>query len=234
MALQLSPEAMVSDRFPEQVGDLLGYLAGEMPDGHPFAHVRAMPASKSTPEPWLLGSSDQSAILAALFGCPFSFAHFINPRGGEEAMRTYRENFRPSRWASTPRASIAVFVICAETAAEANRLATSRDLWRLRLDRGELSPIPSIAEAEGYPYSHEERLRIAANRKRMVIGDPGEAKQRLLGMAEAYSVGEIVVVTITYDFAARRHSYELLADVFGLAQCAASEAREDAVDAGRR
>ena len=53
-------------------------------------------------------------------------------------------------------------------------------------------------------------------------------------MAEAYGVGEIVVVTITYDFAARLRSYELLADVFGLAQCAASEAREDAVDAGRR
>jgi len=229
MALQLLPETMAGDRFPGQVADLLGYLTDKLPDGHPFARVRAMPAGDSAPEPWLLGSSDQSAILAALFGCPFAYAHFISPRGGEEVMRAYRENFRPSRWSAAPRASIAIFVICAETTAEAERLTASRDLWRLRLDRGELGPIPSIAEAESHPYTREERLRIFFNRKRMVIGDPASAKARLGEMAAAYGVDEVVVVTITHDFQARLRSYELLAEAFGLASRAAMIRTEEPV-----
>jgi alkanesulfonate monooxygenase SsuD/methylene tetrahydromethanopterin reductase-like flavin-dependent oxidoreductase (luciferase family) len=87
----------------------------------------------------------------------------------------------------------------------------------LRLDQGHLGPVPSIEEAEAYPYSREERLRIAFNRRRMVIGAPEQAKARLLELAEQYGVEELVIVTICYDFAARLRSYELLAQVFGLA-----------------
>jgi alkanesulfonate monooxygenase SsuD/methylene tetrahydromethanopterin reductase-like flavin-dependent oxidoreductase (luciferase family) len=107
-------------------------------------------------------------------------------------------------------------VLCADTEAEAMRLAQSRDLWRLRLDQGYLGPVPSIAEAEAHPYSREERLRIAMNRRRMVIGTPEQARQRILDLAEHYGVDEIVVVTICHDFAPRLRSYELLAQVFEL------------------
>jgi alkanesulfonate monooxygenase SsuD/methylene tetrahydromethanopterin reductase-like flavin-dependent oxidoreductase (luciferase family) len=134
-------------------------------------------------------------------------------------MAAYRDRFRPSAHLTAPLGSIGLFVLCADTEVEAQRLAQSRDLWRLRLDQGYLGPVPSTAEAEAYPYSREERLRIAMNRRRMVIGAPEQVKQRLLELAENYGVDEIVVVTICHDAAPRLRSYELLAQVFELTPC---------------
>jgi luciferase family oxidoreductase group 1 len=215
-ALQAGPGAIGAEYYPSQVQDLLGYLGDGLPEDHPFARIRVTPEPAGRPEVWLLGSSDQSALVAAYLGCAFSFAHFINDQGGVRVMTAYRERFRPSAHLSAPLGSIGVFVLCADTDAEAQRLAQSRDLWRLRLDQGYLGPVPSVAEAEAHEYSREERLRIAMNRRRMVIGAPEQAKARLLELAEQYGVGELVVVTICHEFAPRLRSYELLAQVFEL------------------
>jgi luciferase family oxidoreductase group 1 len=125
------------DRFPEQIADLVGYLGDCLPANHPFARVRAMPAGPTAPEVWLLGSSDQSALYAAHFGLGFSFAHFINADGGAEVTRAYRDRFRPSAAFPEPRASVGVFALCADTEAEARRLAQSRDLFIVRSTRAD-------------------------------------------------------------------------------------------------
>jgi luciferase family oxidoreductase group 1 len=216
-ALQHGPGALGIEHFPGQIADLLGFLRDAMPAGHPFAGVHAEPRGPGAPQLWLLGSSDQSAAYAAHFGCAFSFAHFITDQGGPAVMGAYRELFRPSPWLASAQGSIGVFVLCADSEAEARRLALSRDLWRLRLDRGELGPFPSIEEAEAYPLSREDRLRLAFNRRRQVVGAPEQVKEELMALGALYGVSEFVVVTICYDFAARRRSYELLAQVFGLA-----------------
>ena len=215
-ALQQGTGALGVEHFPMQVADLLAYLRDALPAEHPFAGVTAQPRGPSAPEPWLLGSSDQSAALAAHFGCAFSFAHFINDRGGAEVMAAYRAHFRPSPWLDRPLGSIGVFVLTAETEEAARRLALSRDLWRLKLDQGIIAPIPPIEEAEAYPYSREEGLRIAVNQRRQIVGSPEQVKGQLEALAAAYGVDELVVVSICYDFAARLRSYELLAEVFGL------------------
>src|SRR5439155_1307504 len=124
------------ERFPQQVADLLGFLHGALPEGHPFAKVVAMPTGPTAPEVWLLGSSDQSAAIAAHFGAYFSFAHFINADGGAEVTRAYRRQFRASLWCTAPRSSAAVFVVCADTDAEAQRVAKSRELFIVRLYTG--------------------------------------------------------------------------------------------------
>src|SRR5205814_9130057 len=98
--------------FPQQVQDLLAFVHGELPPEHPFAKVRAMPTGPTAPELWLLGSSDQSAALAAYFGTAFSFAHFINAEGGAEVTRAYARQLRPSPWTPAARASGAVFGVC--------------------------------------------------------------------------------------------------------------------------
>src|SRR6266566_8306420 len=100
--------------FPKQVEDLVAFVHGELPPEHPFATVRAMPTGPTAPELWLLGSSDQSAALAAHFGAAFSFAHFISDEEGAEITRAYARSFRPSAALATPQASAAVFVVCAE------------------------------------------------------------------------------------------------------------------------
>src|SRR4051812_43244954 len=95
-ALAHGPGALGIEEFPRQIQDLLAYLRDQIPDGHAFAGVSAQPRGATMPEPWLLGSSDQSALYAAYFGCAFSFAHFITDRMGPEIMAAYRDNFRPS------------------------------------------------------------------------------------------------------------------------------------------
>ncbi len=219
-ALAHGPGKLGIEEFPNQIADVLAYLRDVIPDGHPFAGVSAQPRGATAPEPWLLGSSDQSALYAAYFGCAFSFAHFITDRMGPEIMAAYRQQFRPSIWLPQPLGSIGVAAICAETETEAKRLAQSRDLSRIRMEQGILKPVPSVEEAEAYDYSREERLRIAMNRQRQVIGDPAQCKEQILALAQKYDIEEFVILTITYDFAARLKSYELLAKEFGLSPLA--------------
>jgi luciferase family oxidoreductase group 1 len=203
-------------RFPDQVGDLIGFLTDGLPPGHRFASVRAMPAGDGVPELWLLGSTDSSAACAAHFGTAFSFAHFINADGGAAVTRAYARAFRPSRTLPAPRASAAVFVVCAKTEAEAERLARSRDLFIVRLYTGRPGPYPSVEDAERYPYSVRETAIVEHARRRTVAGAPEQVRARLLALAADYGVDELVVVTITHDPKARLRSYELLAQAFGL------------------
>jgi luciferase family oxidoreductase group 1 len=216
-ALQHGPGALGIEHFPTQIADLLGFLADALPAGHPFTGIHAMPTGTGAPELWLLGSSDQSAAYAAHFGCAFSFAHFINDENGPEIMAAYRRHFRPSPRLAAPHGSIGVFVLCAESEEEAKRLASSRDLWRLRLDQGILGPIPTIEEALAHPYSERDLARIAYNRRRQVVGTPEQVTARLTELAALYGVDELIVVSICFDFAARMKSYELLAKAFALA-----------------
>ena len=182
---------------------------------HPFAPVKAMPAGATSPEVWLLGSSDYSGALAADLGLRFAFAHFISARGGDAVTRAYRENFRPSARDAAPRALVCVFVICAETAAEAERLAGSIDLRRLHMALGIDSPVPTAEEAAAHRYSDRERAFVLSQRERLVHGAPDEVRDKLLALTERFAADELMVITITGEYASRLRSYELLASAFG-------------------
>jgi luciferase family oxidoreductase group 1 len=216
MALSHGPGALGIEHFPGQIRDLMGYLDGSLPEDHPFAKVQAMPTGPTNPELWLLGSSDQSASFAAHFGCAFSFAHFIVAEGGERVVRAYREHFQPSETLAQSSASIGIFVICADTEAEAKRLSKSRDLWMLRLSRGETAPVPTVEEAESYPYSDRELAVVQFNSTRIIAGDPAWVRASIDELGQRYGVDEFVVVSICHDFDARLRSYELLAREFNL------------------
>jgi luciferase family oxidoreductase group 1 len=204
------------EHFPAQIADLIGYLHDRLAPDHPFAGVRAMPTGPTTPELWLLGSSDASAIYAAQVGAAFSFAHFISTEGGPEAMHAYRAAFRPSVTLAEPRANVAVFALCADTEAEARRQARSRDLFLLRLYTGRFGPYPSVEEAEGYPYTDRDLAIIQHTRQRTIAGAPEQVRDRLLSLAAEHGVDELVVVSMAHDFKSRVRSYELLADAFAL------------------
>jgi luciferase family oxidoreductase group 1 len=222
---QLTARALRDDAgpeyFPQQVADLVGFLHGALPEGHPYAPVIAMPTGPTAPEIWLLGSSDQSAALAAHFGTGFSFAHFINEEGGAEVTRAYRRQFRPAARRAAPRSSAAVFVVCADTEAEARRLAKSRKLFIVRLYTGRAGRYPSVEEAEAYPYSDRELAILRHAQRRTVAGAPEQVRERLEALAADYEADELVIVSITHDPKARRRSYELIAKVFGLEEAGA-------------
>jgi luciferase family oxidoreductase group 1 len=205
-----------AEEFPQQVVDLVGFLDRTLPAQHPFARVTAQPAGEGSPEVWLLGSSDYSGALAAHLGLRFSFAHFISAHGGEAVMNAYREHYRPSPRELRPHAMLTVFAVCAPTDAEADRLAGAIDLRRLRMEQGINLPVPSQAEVDGYAYSAPERAVVARNRARTLIGSPQRLHREMLELADAFCADELMVLTITGDYATRRRSYELLAEVFEL------------------
>jgi luciferase family oxidoreductase group 1 len=210
------PAGVGVDDFVGKVADVLGFLHGDLPPEHPYGSVLAMPTGPTAPEVWLLGSSDQSGALAAHFGLGFAFAHFINADGGAEVTRAYARGFKPSPLLAEPRASVAVFVVCAPTEEEAVRLAQSRDLFIVRLYTGRSSRYPSVAEAEGYSYSPREWMIVEHARRRRVVGTPAQCRARLEALAGEYGVDEVVVVTITETWETRLRSYVLLAEVFEL------------------
>ena len=216
-AFALNPDAnAAAERFPQQVQDLMGWLGDGLPTTHPFRSVTANPAVPTRPEVWILGSSDFGAQLAAYFGLPYCFAHFITDgRGSEEAMALYREGFRPhpgqAGRLAAPRGALGVFALTAETEAEAFRLFRSRELWRLSRDRGIFPPLPSVAEAEAHEYSPDELARLERMRARALVGAPEQVVAKLEAVAAAHGVEEIAVLTPCHDPAARQASYRLLA-----------------------
>jgi luciferase family oxidoreductase group 1 len=203
-----------ADRMPRQMLDLIGFLDDSLPSGHPFAGVKAQPAGETSPEVWLLGSSDYSGALAAQLGLRFAFAHFISAHGGDAVTRAYRERYEPSARAPQPWSLVCVFVICAETRREAERLAASIDLRRLHMAKGIDAPVPTLEEARAYRYSLQERAYVEQQRTRLVHGDPGEVREKLLEMKERLAADELMILTITGDYASRRTSYRLVAEAF--------------------
>jgi luciferase family oxidoreductase group 1 len=213
--VSMALESTEIQRFPRQVQDVVGFLDRTLPDDHPFAKLVAMPSGETSPEVWLLGSSDYSAALAAELGLPFAFAHFIS--GDAAAVtRMYRRDFRPSARCSEPRVLLAVAALAAETPEEAEKLAATIDLWRLRIRHGVDLPVPSREEALAYPYTPYDREEIAYNRRRLALGAPNAVRERIEAAATAHGADEAMILTITPDYASRTHSYALLADAFGL------------------
>ena len=205
-----------AEDFPEQVQFLVAYLDDAMPAGHPFGKIKAQPLGPTAPPVWLLGSSDYSGALAAQLGLNFAFAHFISADGGDSVMRDYKRAFQPSPREAKPQALLTVFVICAETDAEAERRAASIDLRRLNMDYGLNQPVPTQAEAEARQYNEAERQRIAWNRRRLVFGAPDTVKARLLELQAQFEADELMVITITGSYETRLESYRLLARAFDL------------------
>jgi luciferase family oxidoreductase group 1 len=215
-ALRHGPGALGDDDHPGQVSDLVGFLHGRLRPDHPFASVRAMPQGPGAPELWVLGSSSYGASLAAGTGLSFSFAHFISPGHGPQLLAGYRRRFRPSPSHPEPRANVGVSVLCAETDAEAERLALSADVWRLRPEGPERGPLLSVDDAEATALTPVERVLLVQHRDRRVVGAPDRVRDHLLGLARDHEVDELVVLTVCHDPGARLRSYELLAEAFGL------------------
>jgi luciferase family oxidoreductase group 1 len=202
-----------AEEFPQQVWELIGHLDGTLPADHPFRHVRAQPEVPTAPEVWLLGSSDYSGALAAQLGLPFAFAHFINPNGGDQVSQAYRSSFRPGR-EQAPRVIVCTFLICGESDEDAERLAAPIDLRRLHMALNIDSPVPTDAEAAQHRYSAEERKYVDGQRPRAIIGGPQTCRRELEAMAARYGADEVMVLTITGDYASRTRSYERLIEAF--------------------
>ena len=179
-AYALNPRAeTAADRFPADVRDLLAWLSGEkLIEGHPFRDIRAQPQGPTTPAVWVLGSSDYGAQVAAYFGLPFCFAHFIGDgQGLVEAMAIYREGFRPSTRLAAPHAALCVWALAAETQEEAAYHFRSREMWRLNRDRGVFTALLSPHEVMQHQLSDSETSAAAAAARTVILWHGGCRRQ---------------------------------------------------------
>jgi len=210
-ALRRRQQDTGGDDFLERFQELILFESNAYPDGHPFRNVHAMPSDVPLPPIWLLGSSGYSAQLAGMVGAGFAFAHHFSDYDAVAAMLSYRDHFKPSPARNTPYAILGAAVVCADSDAEAERLAATLDLnWALRA-RGDLRPLASPEEALAFPYTPVDRERIRHRRSRLFVGAPSTVVARLTPLIAATKADELMVTTMLYDHAARRHSYELLA-----------------------
>ena len=195
--------------YPAMVAELDGWLRNTLPDDSPFrGRVTATPVVDEPPPIWLLGSSPDSAALAAHFGLPLAFADFITMSDGPAIAQAYRRQYDPEARNPEPYVLVAASVICAETDDEAEALAQPVKLWR---QRGLSGPIPTPDETATH---RPGPLDIPPQRKPMIVGSPATVKAGIEEMTRAYGADEFMAVTIVWGHADRVRSYELLAEAF--------------------
>jgi luciferase family oxidoreductase group 1 len=211
-ALQRDRRQPAADDFPTQLVELMAYLDDGFPADHPFRRLSALPGAPERPEPWLLGSSPQSALWAAELGLPYAFADFINADGAEIAA-LYRERFTPSASLGEPRVAVGTWALAADDDDESERLAASSRMAMALMREGRLIPVPPVEKALRFL----EQRGMPGRGRRMTLGTPERVRPALEALAESYGAEEVIVVTITHDHRARRRSYELIADAFRLA-----------------
>ncbi len=196
----------LADDFPDQVAELLAYFYKSFPTGHPFGKLRVAPEVAGAPDVWMLGSSMWSSAAAVEFGLPYAFAHFFSPVHTRAAIETYKRGFIgvDREGARTqPEATVAVGVVCAETAEEADYLASSVRLLQRRIRLGDRSPVASPEDAV-------RELRMVGDIgveegewPRYFVGTPSRVGEQLRSMASELGIGEVIVNSIVWEQAKR-------------------------------
>ncbi|NML46799.1 LLM class flavin-dependent oxidoreductase [Ramlibacter sp. G-1-2-2] len=213
----LNPDPRASDNFPQQVQELQAWVSGaELPEGHPGRGIHAHPMGATAPQLWMLGSSGYGAQLAGHFGMPYAFAHFITDgEGCAQALELYRHSFQPGLLAQ-PAATICVWALAADSEEEAWHLFGSRERARIDRNSGRYGPLqpPQLAQRA---YNEGEQAYRQQLRRKAMVGTGAQVAARLRALAQELEVDEVVVITWTWDPAAQRRSYELLAREFALA-----------------
>jgi luciferase family oxidoreductase group 1 len=214
-ALQRDRRQPAPDDFPEQLVELIAYLEDRMPPDHPFRELARLPGLPHAPKVHLLGSSPQSGIWAAQLGLPYVFADFINPQGAAIAER-YRNEFMPSESLEKPRTTVAVWALAADTDEESERLSASHRMAMRLFLRGTLIKVPPVETALRFLMEDQIGDRLHNRPRRRISGSPAKVRREIEAVAAEYGAEEVMIVTITHEHAARRRSYELIAEAFGL------------------
>ena len=209
-ALRRNPAALGADEFPEQLRDLLAFFAGSHPN------ITAVPGRGYRPAMWMLGSSDYSAQVAGILGLPFSFAHHFAAAGTDRAVALYRSSFQPSADLDHPYVMLGVPVICADTSERAHWLSGPSRLSFVRLRQGRPSRLPTPEDAAEYVFTPFERELLKSWTSPLIAGDPDAVRAGLDDLARRTDADELMITTMVHGHEDRLHSYELVADSYGM------------------
>jgi len=218
-AMALNPNAGVAhERFPQQVVELMHWVTGTpFPQDHPYAKINAHPSGPTSPEVWMLGSSDYGAQLGAELGLPYAFAYFFTDGvGAAQALHLYRQLYKPSERHPHAHPAMCVWALIADTEEEAWHQFRSREHWKVRMERGFREPLKSPDELTDIEYTAPEQARMNQLRQSALVGTAEQVGTKMEQMMETFKLEELVVVTWTFDAEARRRSCEHLANIMSL------------------
>ena len=192
------------NEFPKDVLELQGYFKGT------HGRVRAIPGEGLDIPIWILGSSLFGAQLAAMLGLPYAFASHFAPQMLDEAIRVYRETFRPSEQLDRPYVMLGFNAFVADSDEEAELLSTSIQQAFVALRTGQPTklPPPQAGYAETLPLQSRAILQSVLSCS--AIGNPDSARKQVDQFVERYKPDELMVTAQIYDHQARLRSYELL------------------------
>ncbi|MER6083005.1 LLM class flavin-dependent oxidoreductase [Streptomyces sp. NPDC001833] len=213
--------------FPEQVEELMAFLTGQFPAGHPYTEVHAIPgpvqsrlpggvSATGGPTPWLLGSSGFSARLAARLGLPFAFAHHFAPQHTTSAVRLYREQFRASAVLDRPYVMIGVQAFAAEDEKEAYHQVLTGVISMMRTQRGQSALMPTSEEAAHHVFSPAEEEFVQGWMASVEYGTPDVVRDGLARLAERTRANELLITTYAHGRTERLRSFDLIADAYGM------------------
>lgn len=195
--------------FPNDVEDLLTFFGPEEVQGK----VKAHPGVGTNIPVYILGSSTDSAYLAAKLGLPYAFASHFAPRYMEEAIAIYRDKFQPSVYLKKPYMIVCLNVIAAETDVEAERELTTMQQFFLNVVRGTQNPLSPPVDSMDSLWSPHEKEMAQSMTSYTLLGAKNTIKDQLTSFQKRHQIDELMAVTYIFDKAKQERSYEILKEV---------------------
>jgi luciferase family oxidoreductase group 1 len=195
--------------FPEDVNALLTFFGTEEKQ----SYVKAYPGVGTKIPIYILGSSTDSAYLAAKFGLPYVFASHFAPKYMEEAISIYRNRFQPSEYLDSPYMMVCLNVIAAESDEEAKFESTTMQQFFLNVVRGSQMPLRPPVENMDQIWSLPEKEVASSMSSVTLLGSKDSIRNQLTSFQEKYNVDEIMAVSYIFDPDKQKRSYEILKEV---------------------
>jgi luciferase family oxidoreductase group 1 len=195
--------------FPDDVKALLTYFGPEEQQ----SYVKAYPGVGTNIPIYILGSSTDSAYLAASLGLPYVFASHFAPRFMEEAISIYRNRFQPSEYLDKPYMMVCLNVVAAETNEEAEFLSTTMQQFFLNVVRGTQNPLQPPVENLDELWTPMEKEMAASKQSVTLLGSKETVRQQLTAFQDYYNVDELMAVSYIFDTEKQKRSYEILKEV---------------------
>lgn len=197
--------AIINEQFPRQILELQKYFSKENSD----ALVRAIPGEGLDIPLYILGSSTDSAFLAAELGLPYAFAGHFAPEQMEMAFNIYKEHFEPSKYLDKPYIIACVNGIAAQTSEEAHRISTTLFQAFINIIRNDRKPFAPPVDDMDDIWSPMERSMVLQKLKFTLIGNQTEIEAKLKSFQERFNVDELMINSHIYDHQKRLESYEI-------------------------
>ena len=207
-ALAIRGENMNSSfHFPQDVESLQKYFSPE----NATAKVRAIPGEGLDIPIWILGSSTDSARLAAAKGLPYAFASHFAPAYFKEAIALYRQNFRPSAYLKEPYVMACVNVVAAATDEEAEYLATSVKQLFMGIVTGKRQPLQPPVKSMDTVWNVFEEEAVMQMLAYSFIGGPDKIKAMMQDFVSETGIDEVMATSHIFDHEAKLNSYKIFA-----------------------